>query len=98
MSSAASEAFRIWSSHLTQAIQEQDLYVVAWELHSLGVVSRSVLDQLAVNGLSSMNKTTQLFSAVEGQITVAPTKFKDLIQALRKQPPLKDVADKSETI
>ena len=98
MSSAASEAFRMWSSDLTQAIQEPDLCPVAWKLHSLGVVSQYVVEQLSVDALPPMNKKTKLFSAVENQINVAPTKFKDLIQTLRKEPTLKDVADKSETI
>ena len=98
MSSAASEVFRRWSSRLTTMIQDQDLLVLAWELYSLGVVSKPVVEELVVEGLSPMGKKTKLFSAVGGQITVDPIKFEKFIQALRKQPLLKDVADKSETI
>lgn len=98
MSSAASEVFRRWSSHLTTVIQDQDLLVLAWELYALGVVSKPVVDELGVEGLSPMSKKTRLFSAVGGQITVDPIKFEKFLQALRKQPLLKDVADKSETI
>ena len=97
MSSAASEVFRKWSSHLTTVIQGQDLLVLAWKLYSLGVVSKPVVDE-CVEGLSPMGKKTKLFSAVGDQITVDPTKFQKFIQALRNQPLLEDVADKSETI
>ena len=40
----------------------------------------------------------RLLSAVRDQMAVDPNKFQNLLQALRKQPPLKDVADKLETI
>ena len=90
--SAASEAFRKCSADLIKVIPDQGLLVLAWELYSVGVVSKP-----AVEGLSLMEKKTKLLSAVGDQIDVEPSKFENLLQALRKQAPLKDVTDKLET-
>ena len=97
MSSAASEAFRKCSADLIRVIQDPDLLVLAWELYSADVVSASVVEGLNAGGLSPVEKKTKLLSAVGNKIDVDPTKFKNLLQALRKQPPLKDVTDKLET-
>ena len=56
------------------------------------------MDEVSVVGLSAVQRKTRLLSAVRDQISVDPNKFQNLLQALRKQPPLKDVADKLETI
>ena len=96
MSSAASEAFRKCSADLIKVIQDQDLHELAWELYSAGVVSASVVEGLNAGGLSPGERKTTLFSAVRKQIDFDPTKFQSLLQALRKQPPLKDVTYKLE--
>ena len=93
---AASEAFRKCSADLIRGIQDPEL--LAWELYSDDVVSETVVDELSVVGLSGVQRKTRLLSAVRDQITVDPNKFQNLLQALRKQPPLKDVADRLETI
>ena len=90
--SAASEAFRKCSADLIKVIPDQGLLVLAWELYSAGVVSKP-----AVEGLCPLEKKTKLLSAVGDQIDVEPSKFQNLLQALRKQPPLKGMADKLET-
>ena len=97
MSSAASEAFRKCSADLIRVIQDQDLLVLAWELYSVDVVSASVVEGLNASGLSPVEKKTKLLTAIRNKIDVDPTKFQNLLQALRKQPPLKDVTDKLET-
>ena len=94
--SAASEAFRKCSADLIRGIQ--DLEILAWELYSDGVVSETVVDEVNVVGLSSVQRKTRLLSAVRDQITVDPAKFQTLLLALRKRPPLKDVTDKLETV
>ena len=98
MSSAASEAFRRCSADLIKLIQDLDLLVLAWELFSAGVVSKSVVEGVSVVGLSPMQMKTKLLSAIGDQIDVDPAKFQNLLQALRNQVSLKEVADKLETI
>ena len=93
---AASEAFRKCSADLIRGIQDPEL--LAWELYSDDVVSETVVDEVSVVRLSSVQRKTKLLSAVRDQIAVDPAKFQNLLLALRKQPPLKDVADKLETI
>ena len=93
---AASEAFRKCSADLIRGIQDPEL--LAWELYSDDVVSETVVDEVSVVGLSGVQRKTRLLSAVRDQIAVDPTKFQNLLHALRKQPPLKDVADRLETI
>ena len=94
--SAASEAFRKCSADLIRGIQDPEL--LAWELYSDDVVSETVVDEMSVVGLSGVQRKTRLLSAVRDQITVDPNKFQNFLQALRKQPPLKHVADKLEAI
>ena len=94
--SAASEAFRKCSADLIRGIQDPEL--LAWELYSDDVVSETVVDEVSVMGLSSVQRKTRLLSAVRDQIAVDPAKFQNLLLALRKRPPLKDVAEKLETI
>ena len=94
--SAASEAFRKCSADLIRGIQDPEL--LAWELYSDDVVSETVVDEVSVVGLSSVQRKTRLLSAVRDQIAVDPAKFQNLLLALRKRPPLKDLAEKLETI
>ena len=94
--SAASEAFRKCSADLIRGIQDPEL--LAWELYSDDVVSETVVDDVSVVGLSSVRRKTRLLSAVRDQIAVDPLKYQNFLLALRKQPPLKAVADKLETI
>ena len=94
--SAASEAFRKCSADLIRGIQDPEL--LAWELYSDGVISETVVDEVSVVGLSSVQRKARLLSAIRDQIAVDPAKFQKLLLALRKQPPMKDVADKLETI
>ena len=77
---------------------DKDPELLAWELYSDDVVSETVVDEVNVVGLSGVQRKTRLLSAVRDQITVDPNKFQNFLQALRKQPPLKHVADKLEAI
>lgn len=95
-SSAESEAFRKCSSDLLRGIQDPEL--LAWELYSDDVVSETVVDEVSVLGLSAVQRKTRLLSAVRNQIAVDPAKFQNLLLALKKQPPLINVAEKLETI
>ena len=94
--SAASDAFRKCSADLIRGIQDPEL--LAWELYSDDVVSETVVDEVSVVGLSSVQRKTRLLSAVRDQIAVDSGKFQNFLLALRKQPSLKDVAEKLETI
>ena len=49
-------------------------------------------------GLSAVEKKTKLLSAVGNQIDAHPAMFQNLLQALRKQTPLKEVVDDLEGI
>ena len=98
MSSAASEAFRKCSADLIKVVQDQDVVVLAWELFSAGVVSNTVVEVVSTVGLSAVEKKTKLLSAVGNQIDAHPAKFQNLLQVLRKQPPLKEVVDDLEGI
>ena len=98
MSSAAFEAFRKCSADLIKVVQDQDVVVLAWELFLAGVVSNTVVDGVNTVGLSAVEKKTKLLSAVGNQIDAHPAKFQNLLQALRKQPPLKEVVDDLEGI
>ena len=94
-SSAESRAFRKCSADLIREIQNPELLV--WELYSDDVVSETVTDEVSMVGLSDVQRKTRLLNAVRAQITVHPVKFKDFLRVLRKQPPLKDVAEKLKT-
>ena len=93
--SAASEAFRKCSTDLIRGIQDPEL--LAWELYSDDVVSETVMDEVSVVGLSDVQRKTRLLNAVRAQITVHPAKFQNLLRTLRRQPSLKDVAEKLKT-
>ena len=69
-----------------------------WELYSDDVVSKTVVDEVTIVGLSTVQRKTRLLTAVRDQIVINPTKFQNLLLVLRKQPLLKDVADKLEII
>ena len=96
MASAASEAFRKCSADLIKAVH--DPLLLAWELVTAGVVSRSVVDGMNVIGMSPLEQKTKLLTAVGDQIDVDPAKLQNLLQALRKQAPYKEVAAKLEGI
>ena len=49
-------------------------------------------------GLSAVEKKTKLLSAVGNQMMPTPAMFQNLLQALRKQTPLKEVVDDLEGI
>ena len=95
MASAASEAFRKCSADLIQSIQ--DPLSLAWELFTTGVVTKAVVDGVNVVG-TPVEKNNKLLSAVRDQIDVDPPKLQNLLRALRKRAPLKEVADKLESI
>ena len=46
------------------------------------------MDEVSVVGLSGVHRKTRLLSAVRDQIAVDQAKFQNLLQALRKEPPL----------
>ena len=85
--SAASEAFRKCSADLIRGIQ--DLELLTWELYSNDVISETVMGEVAMVGLSGVQRKTRLLNAVRDQIAVDPAKFQKLLLVLRKQPPLK---------
>ena len=93
--SAASEAFRKCSADLIRGIQDPEL--LTWELYSDDIVSEMVVDEVNVVALSDMQRKTKLLNAVRTQITVHPAKFQNLLWTLRRQPSLKDVAEKLKT-
>ena len=66
--------------------------------YSDDVVSDTVVDEVGVLGLSAVQRKARLLSAVRNQIAVDPSKFHNLVRALKKQPPLVNVAEKLETI
>ena len=98
MSSAASEAFRKCFADLFKVVQDQDVVMLACELYSADVVSNAVVEGASTVGLPAVEKKTKLLSAVGNQIDAHPAKFQNLLQALRKQPLLNEVADKLEGI
>ena len=97
MANAASEAFRKCSADLIKVIQDRDLPILAWELYSAEAVSKSVKDEVIMGTSSVEIKKAMLLSTVGDQIDVNPTNFQNLLWALRKLPPLREVVDKLET-
>ena len=93
--SAESKAFRKCSADLIRGIQDPEL--LAWELYTGNVVSEMVVDDMSMVGLSNLQRKTRLLNAARAQITVHPSKFENLLQALRKQPSLKGMAEKLKT-
>ena len=53
---------------------------------------------MSVTGPSVMLRRMRLLTAIGDQIAVNPAKFKNLLLALRKQPPLKDIVNKLEEV
>ena len=96
MSSAASEAFRKCFADLIQAVQAPDTLVC--DLYAANVVSQSIVEGTQVLGLSPTQIKTKLFSVIGDQINVDTDKFQKLLEVLRKNPSLKDMADKLEGI
>ena len=93
--SAESEAFQKCSADLIRRMQYPEL--LALELYSDGILSETVMDEMSMVGLSSVQRKMRLLNAVRVQITSNPTKFQNLLLALKKQPPLRDVAEKLKT-
>ena len=53
------------------------------------------MDEVSAVALSDMQR--KMLNAVRAQITVHPAKLQNLLRALRRQPSLKDVAEKLKT-
>ena len=96
MTSTASEAFRKCYADLIRGIQDPE--ILALELYSTDVISKTVMKETHSVWLPRMERTTRLLSAVEHQIAVNPTKFQKFLLALRMDPVLEYMADKLETI
>ena len=88
MSLKASEAFRKYLSDLHEVLQDDSLSQLELELYSADFVSRP--DKKVIK-----TKRDLLFE-VEDKLEEEPAKFQNLLQVLRKQQPLKKVADKLE--
>ena len=78
------------SADLIRGIHDPEL--LAWELYSDDVIPQTVMDEVSVVGLSTVQRKTRLLSAVRDQIAADPVKFQKLLQVLRKQPPLKGLS------
>ena len=89
--SEESEAFRKCFADLFKEIQNPELLT---QLYSNNVISK--VDVMSVTGPSVMLRRMRLLTAIGDQIAVNPAKFKNLLLALRKQPPLKDIVNKLE--
>ena len=78
------------SANLIRWIQDPEL--LAWELYSDEVIPKKFMDEVSMVGLFTVQRKARLLSAVRDQIAVDPAKFQNLLQALRKQPPLKGLS------
>ena len=94
--SEESEAFQKCSADLISEIEEPE--ILAWNLFSSNIISKKEVDEVSMVGLSVAHRKAQLLSAVGNQIAVDPAKFQNLLLVLRKQPPLKDIVNKLETM
>ena len=94
--SEESETFQKCSADLIREIEEPE--VLAWDLFSSSIISKKEVDEVSMVGLSVAHRKARLLSAVGNQIAVDPAKFQNLLLVLRKQPPLKDIVNKLETI
>ena len=94
--SEESEAFQKCSADLIRKIQDPELF--AWDLFSSDIISSKQVGKISVVGLSAIEKKTRLLTTVGEQIAVDPAKFQNLLLVLRKQPTLKDIVNKLETM
>lgn len=61
----------------------QDLGTVAQRLHSLGVISRTLLEEIQeVTGIQSRNKAAKVVSAVSDKVLLDPMLFWEFVEVL----------------
>ena len=94
--SEESEAFQKCSADLIRKIQDPELFV--WDVFSSNIISSKQVGKMSLVGLSAIEEKTRLLTTVGEQIAVDPAKFQNLLLVLRKQPPLKDIVNKLETM
>ena len=86
------EAFQRCSADLIRGVQYPE--ALTWEMYFDNILSEAVVDEVSTVGLSTVQRRIKLLSAVRAEIATDPTKFQKLFQTLRRQPSLKDVAEK----
>ena len=74
----------------------QDPELLACDLYAEGVVLENALDEVSVVGITATQKRVKLLSLVKDQIAVYPAKFNVLVHALKKQPPMVELAERLE--
>ena len=88
---ATSKIKRCWDGQVTELEEEKGSTVRSVQIQEEQKLVSTV-------GLSAVEKKTKLLCAVGNQIDAHPAMFQNLLQALRKQPPLKEVVDDLEGI
>ncbi len=88
------EAFRRHAGDLLTVIQDPD--VLAWQLFSKHVISSTVVEEVCYPMIPPVQKKTRLLAAVRGHIAVNPAGLDTLLQVLRMQPYLMDMAQTLE--
>ena len=76
--------FRVHYDRLVHAIQ--DPLSLATRLFTQGIITYEVKDRVNILGLSKLEKTDKLLSAIEGQIRSDPNMFQNFLSALNKDP------------
>ena len=74
----------------------QDPEQLACDLYAEGVVPEKAVDDVNVIGIADKQKRMKLLSFVKDNIAVEPTRLHKLVQILKKQPPMVEVAERLE--
>ena len=87
--------FREHYDRLVHAIQ--DPLSLATRLFAQGIITYEVKDHVNMLGLSKLEKTDKLLSAVEGQIRSDPNMFQNFLSALKKDPSMHSLVESMQS-
>ena len=87
--------FRVHYDRLVHAIQ--DPLSLATRLFTQGIITYEVKDRVNILGLSKLEKTDKLLSAIEGQIRSDPNMFQNFLSALNKDPSIHPLVESMQS-
>ena len=79
--------YRTFREHYDRLVHTiQDPLPLATRLFTHGIITYEVKDRVNILGLSKLEKTDKLLSAIEGQIRSEPNMFQHFLSALNEDP------------
>ena len=88
-------AFRVHYDRLVHAIQ--DPLPLATRLFTQGIITYEVKDRVHILGLSKLEKTDKLLSAIEGQIRSDRNMFQNFLSALNENPSMHPLVESMQS-